>query len=64
MAEVPLLGAELPLRALVFERGGNTYLAVSGVANLMRSYPLDDQDALLDRMERLLSAVTDEVTGS
>ncbi|MBB4658680.1 DUF302 domain-containing protein [Parvularcula dongshanensis] len=59
---VPLMGAELPLRALVYTRGEATYIAMTGTSNLSRTYPLSDEDPLLGRIGRLVAEIADEVT--
>jgi uncharacterized protein (DUF302 family) len=63
LQDVPLTGLELPLKALVYEEDGEVYVAVTGVANLERSYPLEREARILDRMDRLLKAIKAEVTG-
>ena len=62
MRAAPVMGAELPLRALVYERGGEVFLAVTGMANLARAYPLDDEAAVVDRVAGALAEIADEVT--
>ena len=59
---VPLMGAVLPLRALVYEQDGETYLAVTGVDHLLRDYPLGERAEIVDRLRAGLDAVADEVT--
>ena len=63
MAEVGVLGAELPLRALVYERRGEVFLATTGMANLARTYPLSNQTQRIEAAQRALSEIADEVTG-
>ena len=63
MAAVPVVGAELPLRALVYERGGDVFVATTGMANLARTYPLGDQAEIVLRTERALSEIMNEVIG-
>ena len=58
---VPVMGAELPLRALVYERDGEVFVAATGIANLSRTYALTDQAAILDRAEQALSDILNEV---
>lgn len=62
MVAVPLVGEELPLRALVYERDGEVFLAVTGIANLSRRYALGEEQDVLDRTGRMLAEVADEVT--
>lgn len=62
MRDVPLMGMELPLRALVYEADGEARLAVTGAANLARTYPLDGQAAILDRVAELTDGIAAEVT--
>lgn len=63
MREVPLMAIELPLRALVFEEDGRTFLALTGTANLSRTYPLGAQEEVLGRVGEALDAIGAEVTG-
>lgn len=60
----PLLGAELPMRALVYERGGQTKLAMTGMRNLRRAYQLNNQSDLIDRLRETLDAIAQETTGT
>lgn len=62
MAAVPVLGAELPLRALVFERDGAVFLAVTGIDNIARTYPLDEQEQITGAIAEMLGGVSAEVT--
>ncbi len=57
----PLMGAELPLRALVYERGGQVFLAVTGVNYLEREYALQRPD-VIDNIEKTLDAIAREAT--
>lgn len=61
---VPLMGAALPLRALVYEQDGETFLAVTGVDNLARDVPPGAGGEVIDRMRDALRALSDEVTSS
>ena len=61
MAEVAILGTELPLRALVYERDGEVFVATTGIANLARTYPLSGQAEIPDRVERALNEIANEV---
>lgn len=63
MAAVPEMGAELPLRALVYERGGAVFVATTGMANLARTYPLDDQMGRVAKVDAALREITSEVVG-
>ncbi|MEM0929407.1 MAG: DUF302 domain-containing protein [Pseudomonadota bacterium] len=63
----PVMAAELPLRAAVFEdTGGVTHLAVTSPASIGRSFPkvAEAQAARLDGMARNLQALSAEVTGT
>lgn len=60
----PLMGAELPLKALVYERDGETHLALTGIGNLQRAYPLSEQEPVLDRIKRLTADLAKEVTAN
>ena len=62
MRAAPVMGAELPLRALVYERDGSVFIAVTGMANLARTYPLAEQAGIVDRVEATLAEIADEVT--
>ena len=59
---VPLMGAALPLRALVYEQGGEVFLAVTGIDNLARDMPLGAEAEVIERMREALGALGDEVT--
>ena len=63
MEAVPIMGAELPLRALVYERGGDVFVAMTGMANLARTYPLEDRAEIVSRTERALVEIANEVVG-
>ena len=63
MRSVAVMGAELPLRALVFERGGEVFLATTGMANLARTYPLDEQREVVAKVDRALGEIANEVVG-
>ena len=60
---VPILGAELPLRALVAEDAtGRVTLALTGIDNLERSYPLRAEADLLGRMRETMDDLAYEAT--
>ena len=59
---VPLMGAVLPLRALVYEQDGSVYLAVTGVDHLLRDYPLGERAGVIDRIRASLDEIGAEVT--
>ena len=61
MQAVPLMAAELPLRALVYEQQGEVFVAVTGIDNLARRYPLDAQAEILGRVQRALNDIRAEV---
>ena len=63
MEAVPVMGAELPLRALVYERGGDVFVATTGMANLARTYPLEGQEEIVIKAERALVEIANEVVG-
>lgn len=63
MKAEPVLGAELPLRGLVYEREGEVFLAMTGAANLGRTYPLDEQTAILDKIAQTLDEIANDVAG-
>lgn len=64
IAAEPLLGAELPLRALVFDKGETTFLALTGMGFLERHYRLDAQSQIIDRVSDTLDAIAAEVTSA
>lgn len=64
MQAEPLLGAELPLRALVFTEDGVTRIAVTGTDFLRRRYELDDAKDVVDRIGDVLSTIVAEATGA
>ena len=61
MQAVPLMAAELPLRALVYEQQGEVFIAVTGIDNLARRYPLDAQAEMMGRVQRALNDIRAEV---
>ena len=58
---VPLMGAALPLRALVYEQGGEVFLAVTGVDNLSRDVPPGEQAAVIEAIRQNLREISAEV---
>jgi uncharacterized protein (DUF302 family) len=65
MQTVPQLAAELPLRAAVYVDGDETYVAVTSVKTLRRSYPaLDGEAERLSTIGENLSHLLAEATGS
>lgn len=64
IAAQPLVGAELPLRALVYTRGGQTSLAYTGITYLGREYRLDAQAEVTERVRVLLDLLAAEATGN
>ena len=62
MVAEPLLGAELPLRALVYETEGKVMLAVTGTDFLEREYGLERQSETLDRIASTLETIATEAT--
>lgn len=60
----PLLAIELPLRALVYERGGQTYVAMTGTGHLARVYGLGVRHPLLQPLERLTLGLMADATGN
>ena len=63
MAAAPVMGAELPLRALIYERDGEAFVAMTGMANLARTYQLRDRMDVVDAVERTLAEIAGEVAG-
>lgn len=66
MQAVPILTAELPLRASVFvDAEGNVQVATTSVTALGRDYPdLQDQAAKLDMISGNLAALREEAAGT
>lgn len=62
MQAQPLLGAELPLRALIFDEDGVTRIAVTGTDFLRREYGLEEQKALTGRIADTLGTIVKEAT--
>lgn len=62
MAEEPLLGAELPMRALIYDEDGQTKLAITGMGFLGREYGLSEQRPLLKRTSDVLEILAQEAT--
>lgn len=62
IAEEPLMGIELPLRALIFEEDGETKLAITGVDYLEREYALESRQGVLNRMSDMLESLATEAT--
>ncbi|MEM7739915.1 MAG: DUF302 domain-containing protein [Pseudomonadota bacterium] len=63
----PVMAAELPLRAAVFDdQDGATHLAVTSPASIGRSFPAvaSAEQARLEGISRNLSALSTEVTGN
>ncbi|WOI54191.1 DUF302 domain-containing protein [Parvularcula sp. LCG005] len=58
----PLLGIELPMRALVYDRDGTTFLAVTGMSFLKREYALGDNTAIADQAASALDSIAKEST--
>lgn len=63
MIAEPLTGAELPLRALVYDLEGQTQLALTGTDFLQRYFKLDDQSELLGKIGETLKTISKETTG-
>ena len=59
----PRVGIELPLRVLVWDQGGQTFVGYSDPRDLADRYNLTSQAATLDAMASLLSALADEAAG-
>lgn len=62
MQTSPLMGAELPLRALIYQQGETTFLAVTGMGFLERNYGLSNRSAIIDRVSEVLDAIAREAT--
>ena len=62
MAAEPLLGVELPIRALIYEEDGQTKLAMTGIGFLGREYGLSEQRPLLKRIGDVLEVLAQEAT--
>lgn len=64
MVAEPLLGAELPMRALIYEENDRVMLAMTGADYLKREYNLGAQDEILKRIKKALETIADEVTAN
>ncbi|MEM9839599.1 MAG: DUF302 domain-containing protein [Pseudomonadota bacterium] len=62
IAAEPLMGGELPLKALVYERDGQVFLALTNVQGFARTYPLDQRAGVLANIEKALDGIAGEVT--
>lgn len=62
IAAEPLMGAELPLRALVYEKDAQVYLAITGMGFLERTYGLESRATVVDKINDLLSGIANEAT--
>ena len=60
IAAEPLMGAELPFKALVFDKDGQTHIAITGTHFLERLYRLKDQDQILKTLNTTLDAIAEE----
>ncbi|MEM9987956.1 MAG: DUF302 domain-containing protein [Pseudomonadota bacterium] len=58
----PLLGAELPLRALIYQEGDQVYLAITGIDYLERQYGLSDHRNVTENLREMVSAIAVEAT--
>ena len=58
----PLMGAELPLRALVFDRDGQTVLAMTGMDFLARNYNLENRTSVIKAVSELINSIANEAT--
>lgn len=58
MQEDPMIGLELPLRIVVFERDGETRMAYRDPRKLWDSYEIGDQAPVLAKMNSMLRKLT------
>jgi uncharacterized protein (DUF302 family) len=59
---VPLMGAELPLRALIYDRDGTTHLALTGIRYLERNYNLREEKPVVEQILDTLDTIANEAT--
>ncbi|WP_158305850.1 DUF302 domain-containing protein [Parvularcula bermudensis] len=59
----PLVGAELPLKALVYEHNGKVNLALSGAPFLQRAYLLGEDEAIIKQIDETMRSIASEATG-
>ncbi|WP_370337855.1 DUF302 domain-containing protein [Parvularcula marina] len=62
MQAEPLMGIELPMRALVYEQEGKVMLALTGTDFLEREYDLTSKESIFKRMEQTLETIANEAT--
>ncbi|WP_199564780.1 DUF302 domain-containing protein [Parvularcula marina] len=62
MQAEPLMGIELPMRALVYEQDGKVMLALTGTDFLEREYDLTSKESIFKRMEQTLETIANEAT--
>ena len=64
MRSDPEVGYELPIRMLVRDVGGEAEIAYRPVSELSKSYKLDEQGEVLERIEGLLGELAREARGA
>jgi uncharacterized protein (DUF302 family) len=61
MQEDPRVGLDLPLKVVVWETEGKTFIGYRDPAHLLTDYKIENQRAIIEKMQGALQKITDQV---
>jgi uncharacterized protein (DUF302 family) len=61
MQEDPRVGLDLPLKVVVWESEGKTFIGYRDPAHLLTDYKIENQRAIIEKMQGALQKITDQV---